>query len=208
MESTFAPQLGALERQRRIVDQVMFTDPLAAHRRVLEKALLIDPVPRRHEFLAKITGADRMAQISRALQPARPDPFARQRRVFEQMAKQRNQGYDRMIALLTGPRDPFAAQRRTFDKLLSEGPLARYERIVESFNALVPPLSLPVIEDVEISDGLPPALVDWASVAMVVHLLSIIHVCNSLITGGVTSERLETLVLEAIGLAIHLYVSG
>jgi hypothetical protein len=173
MGNAFAPHLDALERQRRIVDQVMVTD----------------------------------------LVPAPPDPLARQRRVLEQIARQRNQGYDRMITLLTGPRDPFAAQRRTFDKLLSEGPLARYERIVGSFNALTGavaspiPIPVPVVEPAQTVEGPKPDPVDWAAMAMVVHLFSIILVCNWLITAGVNSDRLETLVLDAIGLAIHLYVS-
>lgn len=84
MVNEFSAHLDLLERQRRIVDQVMPKDPLAAHRRVLEKVVLVDRIPRQHDFLAKITGADRIAAISSALQPAPPDSFARQRRVFEQ----------------------------------------------------------------------------------------------------------------------------
>jgi hypothetical protein len=41
-------------------------------------------IPRQHDFLVKVIGADRMATISSALQPVPPDLFARRRRIFDQ----------------------------------------------------------------------------------------------------------------------------
>jgi hypothetical protein len=46
--------------------------------------VLVGQIPPQHDFLVKVTGADRMAAISSALQPAPPDPFAGQRQIFKQ----------------------------------------------------------------------------------------------------------------------------
>jgi len=102
MANQFGPHFDQLERQRRIARQIIPADPLAAHRLTLEKAMFVDPIPHLQEFLAKITGADRIAEIRRALVPAPPDLFGPQRRAIEQLTRRHTDAYDQVIGRLGG----------------------------------------------------------------------------------------------------------
>ena len=207
MANQFGPHFDQLERQRRIARQIIPADPLAAHRLTLEKAMFVDPIPHLQEFLAKITGADRIAEIRRALVPAPPDLFGPQRRAIEQLTRRHTDAYDQVIGRLTGARDPFATQRPATELLLADNLLGRYEQIVGNFNALVggviPTMSLaadPAIAEAP-AEGPPLSL---PSHAMVIHLLAIAWLCFCLIAYGVGPALLGDVILEALALAGYL----
>lgn len=149
-----------------------------------------------------------MAEFSRLLQPVPIDPLAEQRRLAEQLAKNPLEDYARVVKQLAEPSDLFAAQRQAMEALFPKDPLARYNQIVKGFAAVTggaiatPPIVAP--EGTDASQGTDAAPFSLPSRTMILHLLAIASVCVWLIAGGVSAERLQVLMIDALILANHL----